>query len=106
MFIKVVLLVGAWQRYFSDEDIATPENAENPIISRPEDAPLFGISQSSESKSVSGAVFGFVFTAGGFGATVYTAGPYLGVALSALATYGVYRFNGRFSMTEDTGGTY
>lgn len=87
-------------------DLATPENAENLVISRTEDTPLFKISTSSEKENIegarnrviSGAAFGFLFTVGGFGATLYTAGLYLGGALLALAAYGAYRFNEKFTM--------
>lgn len=91
------------------EDIATPENAENLVISRNENTPLFKISQSSEkeniegarNKVISGAVFGFLFTVGGFGATLYTAGLGFGVVLLALAAYGAYRFNEKFTLMRD-----
>jgi len=91
------------------EDIAVPENAENLVISRNEDTPLFKISTSSENENISstknrvisGVVFGFLFTVGGFAATIYTTGLGFGVVLLGLAGYGAYRFNEKFTLLND-----
>jgi hypothetical protein len=88
------------------DDAESSENEENLVISRGSETPLFKISDKPEEEVVSetgesqlaGMAFGFLFTVGGFGATLYTAGALYGVALLGLAGYGAYRFNERFSM--------
>lgn len=96
-------------RAMEREGVASPDNPENIVISRTKDTPLFKVSGSSEKENISGAsntvrngaVFGFVFTVVGFGATLYTAGWVWGVALLGLATYGVYLFDRKFTLNKD-----
>jgi len=96
-------------RAIEREGVSSPENPENIVISRTEETPLFKISGSSERENISdtsnlarnGAIFGFIFTVVGFGATLYTAGWIWGVALLGLGAYGAYLFNKKFTLNKD-----